>query len=182
MFDTWDLLEDAESMWHSFIHRFILHLSTHLFVWQTYEWMDFAWFSLVIRQMLNLWCIPRWGHVCVEIIFPWFFWKGKNTLELRWVKGCDLPISAVWKGDHHYLCGQKFQKRNCGDIKGPITLECTYNDVNQWYEVNTFKDMGRKVNDELMPLGIIKIFRCIKSSKTWARKCQMMIGETKNPR
>jgi len=57
--------------------------------------------------MLNLWCIPRWDHVCVEIIYPWVFWKGKNTLELRWAKGCDLPISGVGKGDHHCLCGQK---------------------------------------------------------------------------
>jgi hypothetical protein len=177
---------------HSFIHRFILHLSTHLFVCQTYfqhmifvckmynyEWTNFKWFSLVVRHMLNLWCTPRWGHVCVEIIYPWVFWKGKNTLELRWAKGCDLLISGVGKSHHHCLCGQKFQERNCGDIKGPITLECTYSDVNQWYEVNTFKDIGRKVNDELMPLWIVKIFRCIKSSKTWARKCQMMIGETR---
>ncbi len=111
-----------------------------------------------------------------------FFEKGKNILELRWAKGCDLPISGVGKGDHHCLCGQKLQEKNCGDNKGPITLESTYSDVNQWYEVNTFKDMGKKVNDELMPSWIVKIFKCIKSSKIWARKCEMMIGETRNPR
>ncbi len=55
----------------------------------------------------------------------------KNTLELRWAKGCDLPISGVGKGDHHCLCGQKLQEKNCGDNKGPITLEGTYSDVNQ---------------------------------------------------
>jgi hypothetical protein len=70
----WDmsLLEDVKFMWHSFIHRFILHSSIHLSMCQTcfqhmtfackmyktYEWTNFARFSLVFCHMLNLWCIP----------------------------------------------------------------------------------------------------------------------------
>ncbi len=69
-----------------------------------------------------------------------------------------MPISGVGKNDHYCLCEQTLQERNSGDNKGPIILECTHSDVNQWYEIDTFEDMGKKINDELMPFRIVKIF------------------------
>jgi len=71
-----NLLEDAKFMWHLFIHRFILRsqhiycvlnmFSTHdihVLNVQTYEWMNFAWFSLLIRHLLNLW-FSVWMYRC----------------------------------------------------------------------------------------------------------------------
>jgi len=86
-----DLLEDAKFVWHLFIHKFVLHLLTHLSlsnvfsthdiraenIW-TYEWMNVTWFSLLICHMLNLWLITKMEQKYIVIVLSnWyeFFWE-----------------------------------------------------------------------------------------------------------
>jgi hypothetical protein len=81
-----DLLEDAKSMWHSPIHRFVHHLLTHLSMCQTcfqtkhdicvknvqtYEWTNFTRFSWMIPHVLDLWCDSSYELIRVELFDGW---------------------------------------------------------------------------------------------------------------
>jgi hypothetical protein len=55
-----DSLEDSKIMWHFFIHRFVLHLSTHLFMCQTcFQCMIFM---CKMYESMNEWILHEFCH------------------------------------------------------------------------------------------------------------------------
>ncbi len=108
-----ELLEDVKSMWHLFIHRFVLHLLTRLSLCQA----CFQCMMLMCKSM-NLWMNKLHMIFIINSLYVNLWWGPWNekTLSLTWmIRGLVtlefLEKKKTWTCKHVVVMVELWQKK-----------------------------------------------------------------------